>query len=145
MPHTGMAITPRTGHVWQGRFYSCPLDERHLWEALRYVSSIRCVREWWKGRSNGHGRALPPTANSRSLTQSWKWSVGESAGPRASGIAFSRTLSRRRNWLHCDALLTRVDPWEVRSSWPNWRLRCRVRSPREKEAATTNLSPTQIN
>ena len=26
-----------TGHVWQGRFYSCPLDEKHLWEALRYV------------------------------------------------------------------------------------------------------------
>jgi len=26
-----------TGHVWQGRFYSCPLDERHLWEALRYA------------------------------------------------------------------------------------------------------------
>jgi putative transposase len=26
-----------TRHVWQGRFYSCPLDERHLWEALRYV------------------------------------------------------------------------------------------------------------
>jgi putative transposase len=23
--------------VWQGRFYSCPLDEKHLWEALRYV------------------------------------------------------------------------------------------------------------
>src|SRR5580765_6855458 len=26
-----------TGHVWQGRFYSCPLDESHLWAALRYV------------------------------------------------------------------------------------------------------------
>ena len=26
-----------TGHVWQGRFYSCPLDESHLWKALRYV------------------------------------------------------------------------------------------------------------
>jgi putative transposase len=25
------------GHVWQGRFYSCPLDESHLWAALRYV------------------------------------------------------------------------------------------------------------
>ncbi len=25
------------GHVWQGRFYSCPLDEPHLWEALRYT------------------------------------------------------------------------------------------------------------
>jgi putative transposase len=26
-----------TGHVWQGRFYSCPLDDPHLWAALRYV------------------------------------------------------------------------------------------------------------
>ena len=26
-----------TGHVWQGRFYSCPLDEGHLWAALRYA------------------------------------------------------------------------------------------------------------
>ena len=26
-----------TGHVWQNRFYSCPLDEWHRWEALRYV------------------------------------------------------------------------------------------------------------
>ena len=25
------------GHVWQNRFYSCALDERHRWEALRYV------------------------------------------------------------------------------------------------------------
>jgi putative transposase len=26
-----------SGHVWQGRFYSCPLDKPHLWEALRYA------------------------------------------------------------------------------------------------------------
>jgi putative transposase len=26
-----------SGHVWQGRYYSCPLDETHLWEALRYT------------------------------------------------------------------------------------------------------------
>jgi putative transposase len=26
-----------TGHLWQNRFYSCPLDESHSWEALRYV------------------------------------------------------------------------------------------------------------
>jgi len=26
-----------TGHLWQNRFYSCVLDERHSWEALRYV------------------------------------------------------------------------------------------------------------
>lgn len=26
-----------TGHVWQNRFYSCPLGEAHQWDALRYV------------------------------------------------------------------------------------------------------------
>jgi len=26
-----------SGHVWQGRFYSCPLDPPHLWQALRYT------------------------------------------------------------------------------------------------------------
>ena len=25
------------GHLWQGRFYSSPLDDAHLWQALRYV------------------------------------------------------------------------------------------------------------
>lgn len=31
------ALKQRGGHLWQGRFYSCPLDENHLWAALRYV------------------------------------------------------------------------------------------------------------
>jgi putative transposase len=26
-----------SGHVWQGRYYSCPLDSAHLWAALRYT------------------------------------------------------------------------------------------------------------
>jgi len=26
-----------TGHLWQNRFFSCPLDEAHLWAAVRYV------------------------------------------------------------------------------------------------------------
>src|SRR5579871_771625 len=26
-----------SGHVWQGRYYSCPLDLAHLWAALRYT------------------------------------------------------------------------------------------------------------
>ena len=25
------------GHLWQGRFFSSPLDERYLWAAIRYV------------------------------------------------------------------------------------------------------------
>ena len=27
----------RTGHLWQSRFYSCPLENRHLLAAMRYV------------------------------------------------------------------------------------------------------------
>jgi putative transposase len=30
--HTG-----ESGHLWQGRYFSCPLDEDHLWTAVRYV------------------------------------------------------------------------------------------------------------
>jgi len=28
-----------TGHLWQGRFFSCPLDESYLWTAIKYVES----------------------------------------------------------------------------------------------------------
>lgn len=31
------ALQHRTGHVWQGRYYSCALDEPHMWRALRYI------------------------------------------------------------------------------------------------------------
>ncbi len=26
-----------SGRLWQGRFFSCPLEEEHLWAAIRYV------------------------------------------------------------------------------------------------------------
>ena len=28
---------PGVGHLWQGRFKACVLDEAHLWNAVRYV------------------------------------------------------------------------------------------------------------
>jgi len=41
----------RSGHLWQGRFYSCALDGRHLWQAIKYVelNPVRaqsCRRAW---------------------------------------------------------------------------------------------------
>jgi REP-associated tyrosine transposase len=45
-----------SGHAWQGRFYSCPLDPTHLWEALRYAE-LNPVRA---------GLVAEP--------QAWKWS-----------------------------------------------------------------------
>ena len=49
-----------SGHAWQGRFYSCPLDEAHLWEALRYTE-LNPVRA-----------GLVPEA------ESWPWSSAAS-------------------------------------------------------------------
>ena len=31
------ALHASSGHAWQGRYYSCPLDEPHFWAALRYT------------------------------------------------------------------------------------------------------------
>ncbi len=42
----------RSGHLWQNRFHSCPLDAAHTWAALRYVDRnpvrARLVRRAWR-------------------------------------------------------------------------------------------------
>lgn len=56
-----------SGHVWQGRFYSCPLGERHLWEALRYIElnpvragMMAAAEEWpWSSAAAHCGTATP--------------------------------------------------------------------------------------
>jgi len=58
----------RSGHLWQNRFFSCPLDSSHLMAALRYtdlnpVRAALCLQAWdWRGR------ALAPTPLSRRPT-----------------------------------------------------------------------------
>lgn len=32
----------RSGHLWQARYYSCPLSEVHLWMAVKYVEENPC-------------------------------------------------------------------------------------------------------
>ena len=56
------AIHQSNGHVWQGRYYSYPLDRSHLWEALHYTE-LNPVRAVWSWRQScGPGPALPVTA-----------------------------------------------------------------------------------
>jgi len=42
----------RSGHLWQGRFYSCALDERHFWLAMRYIElnpvRVKLCRKPWR-------------------------------------------------------------------------------------------------
>ena len=70
----------KSGHAWQGRFYSCPLDEVHLWEALRYTE-LNPVRagmveepQTWKWSSTGAhcGTAEPdPCLTMERWKQAW--------------------------------------------------------------------------
>lgn len=49
----------RSGHLWQDRFFSCPLDDAHFWKALAYVerNPVRaglCRKPWrWVWSSAG--------------------------------------------------------------------------------------------
>ncbi|MDO8127751.1 MAG: transposase [Candidatus Brocadiales bacterium] len=50
-----------TGHLWQGRFYSCVLDEKHLYSGIRYVENnpvrariVRKAEEYKWSSAQGH-------------------------------------------------------------------------------------------
>ena len=49
----------RTGHLWQNRFYSCPLDRNNYYKALRYIEQnpvrTRMVRYPWRYRWSSAG------------------------------------------------------------------------------------------
>ncbi len=57
------------GHAWQGRFYSCALDESHLWNALRYVELnpvragiVAAAENWpWSSAALHSGREVSDT------------------------------------------------------------------------------------
>ena len=49
----------RTGHLWQNRFYSCPLDTNHFFTALNYIEQnpvrAKMVRYPWTYRFSSAG------------------------------------------------------------------------------------------
>ena len=68
------------GHVWQGRFYSCPMDPGHLWTALRYAE-LNPVRA---------GMAAEATA--------WPWSSAAAHCGTAEPDACLEMATWRREW-----------------------------------------------
>lgn len=86
------AMHQSSGHVWQGRFYSCPLDDAHLWIALRYTERN------------------PVRAGLVSAAQDWEWSSAPAhcgitdADPCLDMAAWSKRWSRAtwRGYLHYD-------------------------------------------
>jgi putative transposase len=73
-----------SGHVWQGRFYSCPLDDSHLWVALRYVelnpvrAGMVSAAEQWRW-SSAPAHCLPEAPHGMLEMERWqeRWTVAE--------------------------------------------------------------------
>lgn len=80
------AMHGASGHAWQGRFYSCPLDEVHLWAALRYTE-LNPVRaglvsqpECWPWSSAGVHKPEPEPVTRK--IQGFKWTSIDFLGRR---------------------------------------------------------------
>ena len=92
-----------SGHVWQGRYYSCPLDRPHLWEALRYteLNPVRAglvaeAEAWiWSSAAVHCGAA---TANGWLAMEGWKeqWDVSRWREFLAAGETESERRAVRR-------------------------------------------------
>ena len=73
-----------SGHVWQGRFYSCPLDDAHLWAALRYVelnpvrAGMVSAAEQWRW-SSAAAHCAPDASDQMLDMERWqkRWTVAE--------------------------------------------------------------------
>jgi putative transposase len=97
-----------SGHVWQGRYYSCPLDWAHLWAALRYTELnpvraglVRSARDWKWSSANAHcdGAANEllemKTWQSRWSDQEWReYLTGEESEPELKSLRQSTHTGR---------------------------------------------------
>ena len=68
-----------TGHLWQGRFFSCVLDEKHLYSGMRYVENnpVRAKvtkkaeeYRWSSAKSHVQGAVDPVVSNDCTLVGS---------------------------------------------------------------------------
>jgi len=95
-----------SGHLWQGRFFSTPLDERHFWSAVRYVerNPVRAglVRAAWRypwSSAAAHCglRADPLLSGDLELTDhvsDWKAFLSEADDPAVAEIRLKTRTGR---------------------------------------------------
>ena len=95
----------RSGHLWQSRFFSCPLGESHLLNALRYVE-LNPVRAglatepsgwpWSSARAHTVDHALDPVLDCRWVKYFGRWDYGEWREILSTGVSSAEGESIRR-------------------------------------------------
>jgi putative transposase len=126
------------GHVWQGRYYSCPLDEPHLWEALRYTelnplrAGLTTDAMSWPWSSAATHCGLQPADDSLAL-ELWQshWSPPQWRDYLAAGESESR-LAVIRQRTHTGRPLGSAEFIQSMEQITQRRLAPQKRGPREK-------------
>jgi putative transposase len=111
----------RTGHLWQGRFYSSPLDEEHFWTALAYVENnpvraglVQPAWHWpWSSAAAHIGgkdpaRLLNPATWTARLDPS-AWQEVLSRGQTEETVNRVRLAANRGRPLGSDAFLAKLE------------------------------------
>ena len=114
----------RSGHLWQNRFYSCTLDELHLWRALAYVERnpvrARTVRLAWRWRwssaalhcGEADASGTPELVDAGPFREQWKpprWRAALTAAEDDQEIARLRLSTHTGRPLASDRFLARLE------------------------------------
>jgi putative transposase len=95
----------RSGHLWQGRFYSCALDDRHYWLAMKYIElnpvRARLCRKPWLYAWSSAAAHIDETAQSDLLPLA-RWYK------HMSGEQWQRELTEGMDVAHLDELRLRT-------------------------------------
>ena len=132
-----------SGHVWQGRYYSCPMDDDHLWTrpALYRTQSgtrrdgPRCRGVSLVERAHPPGRRLGRDDRPRPV-------VGALDARRVARIPRRRRSSSARA-RHSGAARTAAARSVPRILWSAWKSRWRGRSRRARGKAEEEVEPSR--
>ena len=130
------------GYLWQGRFFSCPLDERHAERALCYVENnpvraglVKRAEDWdWssaRGHVGGTGDGLTSPVPFLDDAQGWKRLLRARMPEEEMELLRERTRTGR--------------PMAGRDFWSGWNRRWAASSGRESRAASrSHRSPFAV-
>jgi putative transposase len=111
----------RSGHLWQGRFYSCALDERHFWLAMKYIelNPVRarlCRKPWRYEWSSAAGHVNEKTVSEVLNLSRWydmisagRWRRELEAGLSDSGLSRVRLSTHMGRPLGSDSFLSKLE------------------------------------
>jgi putative transposase len=140
-----------TGHLWQNRYFSCPLDKPHQWEALRYIelnpvrAGLVAAPELWPWSSarahlgRGDPGAVVDMVEWRAVWSPDTWEIALAEGvTNAALVERIRQATRTGRPLGTDRFVKEAETFSGR------RLRPNKRGPKLSPAAAANQLELEV-